>query len=75
MIRSRLVKRESLMDAKAVLNLFSDWLDSATPIQLAQAGRWIQEQAKMRCYPGAVQDLQRVNEMIRQQMFDNGENR
>ena len=73
MTRARLVTRESKIDAKAVLNLFSDWLDSSTPVQLGHAGRWLEEQAKMRRYPGAVEDLRRVNDLIRRAMGEQNE--
>ncbi len=65
------VNEEQLMDSrdrKAIINLFSDWLDSSTRFQLAQAGKWLEVQAKMRCYHGAIDDLQRVNKLVRDAM-------
>lgn len=52
-------------DKNSIVNLFHDWIDASTPHQLFQALIWLNQHAKLRRYPGSTEDMQRIQQIIR----------
>lgn len=56
------------LDRNVIVNLFRDWIDASTPHHLMMALTWLNQQAKLRRYPGADKDFRGVTSLIRNAM-------